>query len=95
MVSLPRQSHENLPGGSEDPLYLKPPTPLGCFCPSYLGCLSKQLGFHVHKSKPICFPWLPLFSTVKNLVAMITMVRKQCKPIIEQGSPNNFEPQSF
>jgi hypothetical protein len=36
--------------------------------------------------------WFPLLPTVNNLVAM---EHKQSKPIVEQGSPNKFEPQCF
>jgi hypothetical protein len=50
----------------------------------------------VHKQyKPNWLPWLPILSTVKNLVAIVTMRQKQIKPAAVQGSPNNFEPQTF
>jgi hypothetical protein len=32
-------------------------------------------------------------TSVNNLVAMVTMVHKQSKPTVSEGSPNNFEPQ--
>jgi hypothetical protein len=47
-----------------------------------------------HKqSKPTWLPWLSLLPTVKNLVVVVTMEYKQSKPTVEQGSPENFEPQ--
>jgi hypothetical protein len=44
----------------------------------------------VHKQSKSA--WLPLLPTVKNLVSVVTIVRIQSKPTVEQGSSKKFEP---
>jgi hypothetical protein len=70
-----------------------------CFDSTELYLIQEVLGrtnspaFHTCHLFEVLEPNLTEFTAVNNLVAMVTMENKQSKPTVEQGSPNNFEPQ--
>jgi hypothetical protein len=67
-----------------DPFYLKPAMPLGRFCPTV-----NHLVITVHSTIQTHLVAMVTYRK-KNLV---TVVHKQSKPTVKQGSPNNFETQ--